>query len=240
MHIAMWSGPRNLSTALMYAFAARGDCAVADEPFYAAYLARTGRDHPMRDEILASQATAPDEVVKVLTGPISGGMPHHYQKHMTQHMTPEVPRTWLGDVTNVFLVRHPARVVASFARKYENPAFADIGFRQQAELFDHVSRLGQTPVVIDSADIRANPERALSSLCAAIGLDWKPAMLSWPAGGHPDEGVWAAHWYGEVHQSTGFAGPEGPLPRLSGRYAALVEQAMPYYDRLRSEALTLQ
>ena len=148
----MWSGPRNLSTAMMYAFGARGDCAVVDEPFYAAYLAKTGIDHPMRDAIMASQSQDAAEVAQGLIGPIPGGHPHYYQKHMTQHMIPGAPRDWMAEVVNVFLIRHPARVVASYAKKREAPVLDDIGFRQQAELFEHVKSLGQTPVVIDSGE----------------------------------------------------------------------------------------
>ncbi|MFC3119120.1 sulfotransferase-like domain-containing protein [Jhaorihella thermophila] len=234
MKIAMWSGPRNLSTAMMYAFAARGDCAVVDEPFYAAYLARTGLEHPMREAILASQPTDPDIVAEGLVGPNPGGKAHYYQKHMTHHMVPGMPRDWMAEVVNVFLIRHPARVVASYAAKREGPELDDLGFRQQVELFDHVEALGQEPVVIDSHDIRENPEAALRALCAVIGLDWRPQMLRWPAGGIPEDGVWAAHWYGAVHRSTGFAGPEGKLPGLEPEYAGLAEAAMPFYERLRA------
>lgn len=239
MRIAMWSGPRNLSTAMMYAFAARGDCAVMDEPFYAAYLAKTDLDHPMRNAILAAQPQDPAQVVAQLLGSIPDGKPHLYQKHMAQHMIPGIPRDWLHQVVNVFLIRHPARVAASFAAKYEHPTLADIGFVQQAELFDRLVAEGTTPVVIDSYDIRQNPARMLRRLCTAIGLDWAPEMLHWPAGGHPDDGVWASHWYGAVHRSTGFAGPEGALPDLCGNAKALAEAAIPAYERLRAAALPL-
>ncbi len=237
MRIAMWSGPRNLSTAMMYAFAARPDCAVVDEPFYAAYLAKTGLAHPMRAEILAAQPQDPAEVEQALIGSIPAQKSHFYQKHMTQHMIPGMPRGWMSEVSNVFLIRHPARVVASFSAKYENPSIMDIGFLQQGELFDHVCALGGTPVVIDSSDIRRDPEKMLKRLCAAIGLDWTPAMLSWPSGGHADDGVWAAHWYGAVHRSTGFAPAEGPLPYLAPEAAALAEQAMDSYRKLAAEKL---
>ena len=232
MRIAMWSGPRNLSTAMMYAFGARDDCAVVDEPFYAAYLAQTGLDHPMRDEILAAQPTDPDTVVRTLLGPIAGDKPHFYQKHMSQHMIPGMPRDWVGDVINVFLIRHPARVAASFSAKYENPTLADIGFVQQAELYDQITAAGHPAAVIDSADIRRDPPGMLKRLCAVIGLDWDPAMLHWPAGGHADDGVWAAHWYGAVHRSTGFAPAEGALPDLRGAQARLAAAALPYYEKL--------
>lgn len=237
MRIAMWSGPRNLSTAMMYSFGARGDCAVIDEPFYAAYLTRTGLDHPMREEIIGSQPSDPEQVLAGLMGPIPQGKQHFYQKHMTQHMIDGVPREWIKDVLNVFLIRHPARVVASFSAKYERPTLADIGFRQQAELFEQVYVLGGDPVVIDSADIRRDPEGQLRALCDRIGLKWDPAMLSWPEGGHAQDGVWAAHWYGAVHRSTRFASAEGELPDLTGWKTDLAKAALPYYERLRAHVV---
>lgn len=239
MRIAMWSGPRNLSTAMMYSFAARGDCAVLDEPFYAAYLARTGLNHPMRDAIMASQPQDPAHVVDQILGSVPAQQPHIYQKHMAQHMLPSMPRDWIHEVTNVFLIRHPARVAASFSAKYDSPTLDDIGFVQQADLYDQLVADGQSPVVIDSADIRRDPETMLRRLCAAIGLDWVPAMLSWPRGGHANDGVWAAHWYGAVHDSIGFAAAEGPPPMLNGSRAALADAAMPAYERLRAVALSL-
>ncbi len=238
MRIAMWSGPRNLSTAMMYSFGNREDFAVVDEPFYAAYLAATGLDHPMRDQILASQSQDAAAVAEALTGSIPGEKSHFYQKHMTQHMIPEVPRDWMGEVTNVFLLRHPARVVASFSAKYDAPTLSDIGFSQQTELYEQIVASGDVPVIIDSADIRRNPEDMLRKLCDRLGLAWDPAMLSWKKGGHPDDGVWAAHWYGAVHDSTGFAGPDGALPELDGALARLTEEAMPHYEKLYVHRLT--
>ncbi|THD76865.1 HAD family hydrolase [Thalassobius vesicularis] len=232
MRIAMWSGPRNLSTAMMYSFGARSDCAVVDEPFYGPYLRMTGLDHPMRAEILASRPEGVEEVAASLTGSIPAQKPHFYQKHMTQHMIPGMPRAWMAEVVNVFLIRHPARVIASFGAKWDGFGLEDIGFTQQTELFDYVQALGQVPVVVDSADIRRDPGGMLRKLCDAIGLAFDPAMLSWPKGGHPADGVWAAHWYGAVHGSTGFAPAEGALPELTGKAADLLEQALPHYERL--------
>lgn len=238
MRIAMWSGPRNLSTAMMYSFAARGDCAVIDEPFYAAYLARTGLDHPMRAEILTAQPQDPAQVVGQLLGHVPAQKAHFYQKHMSQHMIAGMPRDWISQVNNVFLIRHPARVVASFAAKYERPKLADLGFLQQAAIYEQLVAEGYRPVVIDSADIRRDPETMLRRLCAAIGLNFTPAMLCWPRGGRSEDGVWAAHWYGAVHDSTGFAPAEGLLPELKGEGAALAEAALPAYERLRAVALS--
>ncbi len=231
MRIAMWSGPRNLSTAMMYSFAARDDCRVVDEPFYAAYLAETGLKHPMRSEILASQPTDPVDVITGLAAPFEQTV--QYEKHMTQHMVPGVDRSWLRDVRNVFLIRHPARVIASYAAKRENPTLEDIGFQQQAELFD----LAEDPIVIDSHDIREDPEGLLTRLCRALGIGFQRSMLCWEAGGRPEDGVWAAHWYGAVHRSTGFAGPEGDLPAVEGPLGSVLKAALPYYEHLKGHKL---
>ncbi|WP_102106606.1 sulfotransferase family protein [Oceaniglobus roseus] len=239
MRIAMWSGPRNLSTAMMYAFGARPDFAVVDEPFYAAYLARTGIRHPMRDEVIASQDTDSAKVIAMLTGPIPGGKPHFYQKHMPHQMPDGFDYGWAREMRHVFLLRHPARVVASYAQKAENPTPEDLGFPQQEALFDRLAGMGATPLVIDSETIRADPAPALKALCAALGLPWDPAMLHWPAGGHPADGVWAAHWYGAIHRSTGFAGPEGPLPDLPEHYRTLARSGMGGYEKLRALALKI-
>lgn len=231
--IAMWSGPRNLSTAMMYAFAARGDCAVVDEPFYGAFLQASGLPHPMAAAVIASQSPDPDAVAAACIGPIPQAQSLFYQKQMTLHMIPAFSRAFMRNLTNVFLIRHPARVVTSYAKKREAPTLADIGFVQQAELFDEVAGfLGHAPVVIDSADIRANPAQALAGLCAALGIAYTDRMLRWPAGPKPYDGVWAPHWYNAVHLSTGFEDPEGALPDLSASYARLVDQALPHYERL--------
>ncbi len=237
MKIAMWSGPRNLSTAMMYAFGNRADCAVVDEPFYAAYLAMTGLDHPMRAQILASQS----QDAHVVTAQISGSNPaqkaHFYQKHMTQHMIDGVPRDWMKQVKNVFLIRHPARVIASYAAKRENPTLEDIGFAQQAELLALVQSWGQRPLVIDSHDIRDDPRGSLQKLCAAIDLPFDERMLSWPKGGHAEDGAWAPHWYGAVWQSQGFAGAEGPLPVVPAHLQSVLQDALPLYEMMKTHEL---
>ncbi len=235
IRIAMWSGPRNLSTAMMYAFAARGDCAATDEPFYAAYLALTGIDHPMRDAVLASQPHDPARVI--LTGAAPGGAPIWYQKHMTQHMLPQMPVAWMDDCRHAFLIRHPARVVASYARKREAPTLDDLGFARQAEIFDRIAqRQGTVPPVVDSTALRARPEASLRTLCAALGIAFSDRMLHWPAGPRPFDGVWAPVWYQSVHASTGFDAAEGPLPELSPAYARLAEAALPAYVALLTHA----
>ncbi|MGP6085900.1 sulfotransferase-like domain-containing protein [Antarctobacter jejuensis] len=239
MNIACWSGPRNLSTALMYAFGARADCGVWDEPFYAAYLDRTGIIHPMTDEILAAGDADPLEVARRCAAPDPKGAAHFYLKLMTQHHLPGDSLDWGAGAAHVFLIRHPARVLASYAAKRENPTLDDIGFVQQAQIYDEVRARGWPVAVIDSFDIRRAPEAALRAMCAAIGLPFDPAMLSWPAGGHPDDGVWAPHWYDAVHRSTGFADPEGPLPPVAAELEAVHDAALTPYRHLQANALRI-
>ncbi|SFS19726.1 sulfotransferase-like domain-containing protein [Yoonia litorea] len=232
MKIAMWSGPRNLSTAMMYAFGNRADFAVWDEPFYAPFLAATGLHHPMREAILSAHETDPHAVAARCSGPVPDGKKHFYMKHMPHHMIASFPLDWAKDCINIHLIRHPARVIASYGAKREEMTLADIGYPQQTALYDRIGGL-----VIDSADIRADPEKMLKKLCKNIGLDFDPAMLHWPAGPRKDDGIWAAHWYGAVHESTGFAGAEGPLPELAETQEKMLHLAMPHYEKLAAEKL---
>lgn len=230
--VAMWSGPRNLSTAMMRSFGARADCSAMDEPFYAAYLLATGIDHPMRKEIINAGETDPERVAETCLSPDLNGVEFSYQKHMTQHMIPGFPLEWIADVTNVFLIREPARVLASYAAKRQAVSTEDIGFRRQREIFEIAGEMsGQKPVVIDSHDIRRNPESMLSRLCAAIGLDFDPAMLAWEAGRKSEDGIWAEHWYDAVWRSTCFAEPEAEaLPELPDNLQHIAESVTDDYS----------
>ena len=223
----MWSGPRNLSTAMMYAFGNRDDFAVWDEPFYAPYLNVTGADHPMRDEIIAAHEVDPDVVARRCLDTIPAQKRYFYMKHMPHHMLEGFPLDWAKECINIHLIRHPARVIASYGAKRDAMTLEDIGFAQQAALFDKIGGL-----VIDSADIRADPEAMLRTLCHAIGLAFDPAMLRWAAGPRAADGVWAKHWYNAVHKSTGFAGAEGPMPDLNEDQEKMRHLAMPHYEKL--------
>ncbi len=229
MRLACWSGPRNLSTAMMYSFGNRSDMRALDEPFYAAFLNETGIDHPMAAEVMAAHETDWYRAADVCA---QDGAPHVYQKHMCHHILPQTPMGWADGCKHIFLIRHPARVLASYNAKREDVTLADIGSEQQLDLFENFGG-----VVIDSADIRAAPEKMLTALCATLDLEFDPKMLEWPEGGHPADGAWARHWYGSVHKSTGFAGAEGPLPELSGALAELCEEALPSYTILRTQKL---
>ena len=232
VRVAMWSGPRNVSTALMRSFGARRDTVVVDEPLYAHYLAVTGIDHPARAEVLASQPVRWEPVAATLTGPLPAGCRVHYQKQMAHHLLPEIGRDWLGGLRHAFLIRDPVQVVASYAAVRGAPTLADLGYPQQVELF---RRYGGP--VIDAADLLTDPPGRLERLCAALGLDFDPAMLSWPAGRRPTDGVWAVHWYATVESSTGFA-PYRPAPTAVPEHLRpLVEQARPYYDELAAHRL---
>jgi len=241
IRIAMWSGPRNISTAMMRSFGARPDTAVIDEPFYAAYLAATGLEHPMRDEVLASQPQDCRHVVSQVLGPVPDAKPIWYQKHMTHHMIASFPREWLANVRNAFLIRDPAAVLASYVQKREAVELADIGIVQQRELFEReAQRLGAAPPVVECTDVLANPARALTKLCEALAIPFTESMLSWPAGRRETDGVWAPAWYGAVEQSTCFAPPSASTSnaesRLPDTLRRIADEARPHYDVLKAHA----
>lgn len=232
--IAMWSGPRNISTAMMYAFGSRADCAAWDEPFYAFSLVHHGNDHPMRQEIIAANDSNWDSLVaKCLAGP-PPGKAVFYQKHMTHHMLPGYNRSWILGLTNAFLIRAPERVLASYTQKWSDVSLRAIGFVEQAEIFDMVAqKLGHAPPVIDADDVLENPRGMLMALCTACGIAFDEAMLSWPAGPKPFDGVWAPHWYNAAWKSTGLAArPRDPVPLLEPGLAAIADAARGYYERL--------
>ncbi|MFO1338104.1 MAG: HAD family hydrolase [Burkholderiaceae bacterium] len=239
LRVAMWSGPRNISTAMMRAWENRGDCAVSDEPLYAAYLAATGLDHPGRDEVIAAGDTDFDRVAAALArGPAPGGQPVWYQKHMTHHLLPGRSTAWVNGLVNVFLIRDPAEVVESYLKSRATVAPPDIGLLQQAELFDQVAQqLGEAPPVIDADDFLRAPGPYLQALCARLGLPFTERMLHWPAGRRDSDGVWAPYWYDAVWKSTGFEPWRPRTPRLQGDALRVAEACRPAYDRLRAQRM---
>jgi Sulfotransferase domain len=235
--LAMWSGPRNISTAMMYAFGNRADCEAWDEPFYGFALKARGNDHPMRDEIIAAMETDWETLVKKCTAP--SVKPLLYQKHMTHHMLEGYDRKFIFALTNAFLIRDPARVLASYAQKWEDVDLNAIGFVQQAEIFDMVAqKLGYAPPVIEAEDVLASPRTVLGKLCAACGIPFDDAMLKWPKGPKPYDGVWAPHWYNAAWNSEGFGSSKAlPPDELPLHLARIAEAAKPYYDALQRHVL---
>lgn len=240
VRVAVWSGPRTLSTALMRSWENRSDTAVVDEPFYAVYLAATGLGHPGRDAVLASQPADWRAVAAALSGPVPGGAPVWVQKHMAHHLLPHVGREWLDapSFRHAFLIRDPAAAVVSLDRVTPDPALADTGLPQQVELFERMSeRDGTAPPVVDTADLLRDPRGVLHALCGALGLAFDPAMLAWPPGPRATDGVWAEHWYASVEASTGFDPPRAHTPDVPDRLAPLVARARPLYDALSAHRL---
>ena len=238
VRIAMWSGPRNISTAMMRAWGNRPDTFVIDEPFYAYYLRATGIDHPGAEEVIASGEFDARKVIERLLGAIPAGKRIFYQKQMTHHLLPEVSRGWLRDVTNCFLIRDPREVIASYIKKNGNPSALDIGFPQQAELFDFVrAETGTIPPVIDGRDVLRNPRGTLSVLCAAVGVEFTDRMLSWPAGLRETDGVWAKYWYAEVERSTSFQPYREKKVDVSAQLRGTCDQCMEIYERLYAHRL---
>jgi len=235
--IAMWSGPRNISTAMMRSWENREDTEVWDEPLYAYYLSRTGIIHPGRDEIIAAGQTDWKEVTThCCQAPKGTGV--FFQKHMAHHLLPEVDRSWLRQVHNCFLIRDPREVVNSYARVREQPNLMDLGFVEQRQIFDDVRTMtGGTPIVIDSRDVLENPGSMLKQMCDSLDLEYSERMLDWPAGPRSSDGAWAPYWYASVESSTGFSPYIERKIQLPAHLEALAESGVEHYQRLYAERI---
>ena len=238
LRIAMWSGPRNISTALMRAWENREDCVVWDEPLYGYYLDATGIAHPGAAEVIAAQGTDAEAIIARCGGEIPEGRGIFYQKHMTLHLLPQLDRSWLAALDNCFLVREPEAVVESYAAVRDDLTLADIGFVQQAELFAEVRRIsGLLPLVIDSGDFLQNPRNMLEAICEHFDIEFVDEMLHWPPGPRYSDGVWARYWYDSVWQSTGFTAYREKTYQLSAREREIARAARPYYEDLHQYRL---
>lgn len=235
--IAMWSGPRNLSTAMMRSFGSRTDTFVSDEPFYGCYLKDSGADHPMRDEVIAGMDCDWRSVMSALQGrPPEGSI--WYQKHMWHHMIGPIGYEDFDGFTQAFLIREPERMIASYLRKREVADFKGFGMDRQAEFFEReADRLGHAPPVVDATDVLTNPEGVLAKLCEAIGIPWDRSMLAWEPGRRDTDGPWAPHWYAAVEASCGFGPPETDPVELPDQHRRLAEQCRPYYEQLARHRL---
>jgi len=236
IRLACWSGPRNISTAMMRAWENRDDCEVVDEPLYAWYLDHTGLDHPARELVIAAGESDWRAVVAALTGPWPGGPKVQYQKHMAQHLVPDLPRDWIGRLRNVLLIRDPAEVVSSYLRSRATATPDDIGVLQQLELYE---QLGAEVPVIDAADFLREPEAYLRWLCAYAGVPFTDEMLAWPPGPRDSDGVWAPYWYDAVLRSTGFEPYRPRQVELSPEGEAVVAATRPAYHHLHAARLVL-
>jgi len=238
VRIAMWSGPRNISTAMMRSWGNREDTTVIDEPFYAFYLKSTGIQHPAADEVIAAGETDWRKVVAHLIGPVPNGKQIFFQKQMTHHLLPQVDCEWLGAVTNCFLIRDPREVIASYLKKREDPALEDLGFVQQAEIFDLIrTQTKAVPPVVDARDVLQNPERTLRLLCEAVGVGFNVSMLSWQPGLRDTDGIWAKHWYREVTKTTSFQPYRTTHTEVPARFREIYEHCRDRYDRLYQHRL---
>lgn len=238
IRLSMWSGPRNISTALMRSFGNRNDCQAIDEPFYAYYLNETGLAHPMREEVIQSQPNDWETVAEALNGPVEGNKSLLYIKHMAQHMLPPINKDCFLEHVNCFLIRDPRLVIASFAQKWDQIEASTTGFPQQMELFEYFSEHGKySPVVIEGEDILKAPETMLSHLCTTIGIDFDPSMLAWEKGPRKEDGVWGSHWYSAVENSTGFQTYEKKSVILTREQEQLAGELQPIYELLRKKKL---
>lgn len=239
LYLAMWSGPRNISTAMMRSWGSRDDTVVVDEPLYAYFLAQTGRNDPGREAVLATQPVDWREVAANLTAPLPPGKQVSYQKHMSHHLLPEVGFEWMTPLTHVFLIREPARMLESLDGVLEEPELRDTGMVPQSELFERLCETqGEAPPVIDARDVLQDPRGMLEVLCRVVGVDFQPAMLHWEAGPRASDGVWGEHWYRNVMRSTGFNPYREREVRLPPRLERIYEQCRPLYERLYAHRLT--
>jgi hypothetical protein len=240
VRIGMWSGPRNISTAMMRAWENRPDTRVTDEPFYAHYLQATGIDHPGRDAIIASQSTDWQTVAAECASGSDGTQTIHYQKHMTQHLLPHMSLEWINNLVNVFLIRTPEAVVSSYARARPDLTPADLGFEQQHRLYQHLTeQQADEPLIIAADDVLRDPHATLSAICNTAGVPFSSAMLSWPAGARDSDGVWAPYWYENVQKSTGFGPYREKEINLTPAQQKIADECQPFYERLHAARFRL-
>lgn len=237
VRICLWSGPRNISTALMYSFAQRDDTVVYDEPLYAHYLSKTSarQYHPGAEEVIATMENDGEKVVHDL---ILGDQPKPvaFFKNMTHHLL-ELDPGFLAETVNVLLTRDPVEMLPSFAKQIESPSLKDVDYKSQTELLSQLQSMAQTPPVLDSKQILLNPRKVLGELCERIGIPFQDRMLHWQAGARPEDGTWAQYWYHSVHQSTGFGEYVPKTEPFPAALLPLLEECRPYYDQLSAVAI---
>jgi len=231
----MWSGPRNISTAMMRSFENRDDTFVIDEPFYAYYLSKTGFNHPGRKHVLESQSTKWEDIVDLITGDIPDKKKIWYQKHMVHHIVDDTNIGWVNFFNNFFLIRHPKEVIISYSKQSPIGGIKDLGYPQQINLFKKIKNLtGDYPIVINSKDFLCNPEKFLRKICEHLKINFSNKMLNWPKGSRKTDGVWSPYWYKNVIKSSSFKPYKKSNKRLPKEYISLLEECLPYYNYLNS------
>jgi hypothetical protein len=232
IRVNLWSGPRNISTAIMYSFAQRSDTQVVDEPLYGYYLAHTNADeyHPGAKEVLQNMETDGDKVIRMMMG--SFEKPVVFFKQMTHHLN-DLDRSFMNKMINIILTRDPHEMLPSFATDIQKPGMNDVGYMDQSRLYDKLAKTGKPPIVLDSKQVLMNPAATLGKLCSAIGIPFDESMLSWDKGGRPEDGVWAKYWYHNVHDSTGFKPYQPKKTPFPEELKPLLEECMPIYQKLR-------
>ncbi len=229
--INLWSGPRNISTALMYSFAQRSDTKVYDEPLYAHYLSNTdaGEYHPGADEVLERMENDGNKVIQMILG--DHGKPVAFFKQMTHHLV-NIDHSFMKNMVNIILTRNPAEMLPSYAKEVPNPTMRDVGYKQHHELLDYLEQIGNLPVILTSENVLKNPSKTLQKLCEKIGIPFDENMLRWEKGPRPEDGSWAKYWYHSVHQSTGFIQYQPKNESFPDYLKPLLDECLPYYEKL--------
>jgi len=237
LRLAMWSGPRNMSTAMMRAWENRPDSIVVDEPLYGAYLARTHIPHPDAQAVVHAQGDDYDAAIRGCLERTDDKATLFYQKHMTHHLLPDLDHTWLHKLTNAFLIRDPAEVLASYLRTRGEATAEDLGVERQADIYAYVTSFQDDAVVIDAAEFLKQPEAQLRAWCAALDVDFVPQMLNWPAGPRYSDGVWAPHWYASAWASTGCAPYRKRDVTIPHQYLGLIDECHALYEAMYARRL---
>jgi len=238
--IAMWSGPRNISTALMRSFENRSDCFVSDEPFYSYFLYKTGLKHPLSNEVINSGLIHYDKIIKYITGPIPSSKNIWYQKHMAHHILEGENIDWIKNMKNCLLIRHPSDVILSYSKKNEINNIQQLGYLQQIEIYKMLTEeLGIPPIIIDAQDLLVEPKKMLIEICEILRIKFDKKMLSWSQGSRKTDGIWGKHWYKQVEASTGFKPYIKTNRIISPKYQSLYDECIQYYEFLYQNRIIL-
>ena len=239
-YIAMWSGPRNLSTALMRSFENRSDSFVSDEPFYPFYLYKTGHHHPMKDKIIESGQINYNQIIKSITGTIPHSKKIWYQKHMAHHILSGLDFNWIKKMNNCLLIRHPKDVILSYSKKNVIESIYQLGYLQQIEIYKMLAKeMGTPPIIIDAQDLLREPKKMLVEICKNLRITFDDKMLSWPQGVRKTDGIWGRHWYKQVEASTGFKPYVKTNRIIPSQYQDLYNECMEYYNFLYQNRIIL-